>query len=223
MTRRAAVVKVQIARRDLGLAEDDYRSILERLTGRTSSADCSDAELGRVLDEFKAKGWKPKVVAGGRRSPADQAAIAKKPYRSRHAAADHPAAKKARALWLSLWNLGEVRDPSEAALEAFARRQLKVERLQWADQGMTYKLIEALKAMAERAGWSQQLDRTHAGQEIEVLKRRLLLAQVRRLRTGPLSAEQLADLRGVVFQGGDLDAAIADRGKLIRAAAGAAG
>jgi hypothetical protein len=139
------------------------------------------------------------------------------------APADHQAAKKARALWLSLWNLGEIRDPSETALEAFARRQLKVERLQWADQGQTYKLIEALKAMAERAGWPQQLDVTHAGQEIEVLKRRLLLAQVRLLRTGPLSQDQLAHLREVVFHGGDLDAAIADHGKLIRAAIEAAG
>ncbi|NBB51480.1 DUF1018 domain-containing protein [Rhizobium sp. CRIBSB] len=215
MTRRAAVMKVQIARKELGLDEDTYRAILQRLTGQTSSAACSDAELGRVLDEFKTKGWTPRVVAGGKTGAA-------RPRRAVQPA-DHPSAKKARALWLSLWNLGEVRDPSEAALEAFARRQLKVERLQWADQSQTYKLIEALKAMAERAGWSQQLDRTHAGREVEVLKRRLLLEQVRRLRTGPLSKDQLAFLREVVFQGGDLDAAIADYGRQLRARSGAAG
>lgn len=196
MTRRAAVVKVQIARKELGLADDDYRLILERLTGRTSSADCSDAELGRVLDEFKAKGWTPKVVGGKVGTPT--APVAKRP-------ADHPAAKKARALWLSLWNLGEIRDPSETALEAFARRQLKVERLQWADQGQTYKLIEALKAMAERAGWSQALDRHHRGREVWVLKMRLLTAQRERLwqrhgahfedgRLCPVSEEQIDQL-----------------------------
>lgn len=222
MTRRAAVVKVQIARRDLGLDEDTYRSILERLTGRTSSVDCSDAELGRVLDEFKAKGWTPKLMAGGHRSPADQAAIAKRPHRSRHAPADHPAAKKARALWLSLWNLGEIRDPSEPALEAFARRQLGIERLQWADQALTYKLIEALKAMAERAGWSQQLDKTHQGFEVETLKARLLLAQEQRLANRALTAdEHLATWReGFTDRA---DNAIAMNGRQIRARSEAAG
>jgi phage gp16-like protein len=173
MTRRAAVVKVQIARKDLRLADEDYRSILERLTGKTSSAACSDAELGRVLDEFKAKGWTPKVVAGGRAS-------ANKPRNQKARPADHPSAKKARALWLSLWNLGEIRDPSEAALESFARRQLKVERLQWADQALVYKLIEALKAMAIRAGWSQTTFGTHPKPTVQ-LKRSLILAQHRRL------------------------------------------
>ncbi|QQQ19695.1 regulatory protein GemA [Brevundimonas vitis] len=177
MTRRPAVVKVQIARKELGLAEDDYRAILLRLTGQTSSAECNDAELGRVLDEFKAKGWTPKVVAGGRK--------ARKPQSQKGrpiAPADHPAAKKARALWLSLWNLGEIRDPSETALEAFARRQLKVERLQWADQGQTYKLIEALKAMAERAGWSQDVTGLLPGADaVRVLMVNLIRAQETRL------------------------------------------
>lgn len=181
MTRRAAVVKVQIARRDLGLDEDTYRSILERLTGRTSSSACSDAELGRVLDEFKAKGWKPKVIAGGKIRGRSGTVILDDPLSPfRAQPADHPSARKARALWISLWNLGEVRDSSEAALEAFARRQLKVEQLQWADQGLTYKLIEALKGMATRAGWSQTTYGNHPKPAIQ-LKRQLILAQHRRL------------------------------------------
>ena len=54
MTRRAAVVKVQIARRDLGLDEDTYRAMLTRITGQSSASDCTDAQLGVVLDELKA-------------------------------------------------------------------------------------------------------------------------------------------------------------------------
>ncbi len=163
--RRAAVVKVQIARRELGLDEDTYRLVLERVTGKMSSTACSDAELGRVLDAFKAQGWKPKVVEGCGSS---------KPRAARRA--DHPAAKKARALWLSLWHLGEVRDPSEAALEGFAHRQLGGERLQWADQARVYKLIEALKAMADRAGWSQDLAGVAGAEHVRTLKVRLIRA-----------------------------------------------
>ncbi|WP_370236567.1 regulatory protein GemA [Brevundimonas sp.] len=179
MSRRPSLIKVQIARKELGLADDDYRMILTRLTGHSSAADCSDADLGRVLDEFKAKGWTPKVVAGGR-------AGARKPESRKARPADHPSAKKARALWLSLWNLGEVRDPSETALEAFARRQLKVERLQWADQALVYKLIEALKAMAERAGWLQGVSGLDPALDpIVVLKARLIEAQNQRLGYPP--------------------------------------
>lgn len=145
MTRRAAVVKVQIARKELGLDEDTYRAMLERITGRTSSAACTDDQLGAVLDEMKAKGWKPRVVAGGRSGRSAR----------RPAPAASPVARKARALWISLHQLGVVRDPSEAALERFAARQLGVERLVWASASHGYRLIEALKAMAQRAGWNQ--------------------------------------------------------------------
>lgn len=165
MTRRAAVVKVQIARRDLGLDEDTYRAILSRITGRASASDCTDAQLGVVLDEFKAKGWKPKVVQGGRKAP-----------RAKPAAADQAVAKKARAMWISLHQLGVVRDPSEGALEAFARRQLGVERLRWTVPSEAYSLIEALKKMAERAGWSQDLSGVAAARHVPVLKARLAAA-----------------------------------------------
>ncbi|MFX8708345.1 regulatory protein GemA, partial [Acinetobacter baumannii] len=67
----------------------------------------------------------------------------------------HPMARKARALWISLHKLGVVHNPSEQALEAFAKRQLGCEKLVWARQSDAYRLIEALKSMAERAGWRQ--------------------------------------------------------------------
>lgn len=196
-------MKVQIARKDLGLREDDYRSILERLTGKTSSAACSDAELGRVLDEFKAKGWTPKVVAGGK-ARTGTAPIPNRP-------ADHPSARKARALWLSLWNLGEVRDPSEAALEAFARRQLGVDRLQWADQGTTYKLIEALKAIGQRAGWDQSTADYRPGTDlVMVLKVNLVRAQETRLYGQPT-------LKNLSFDHTFIDQLVTRQGVKIRA------
>jgi len=143
--RRSMIGKVQIARKELGLDEDTYRAMLKRITGVESCTVCSDGQLADVLDELKAKGWTPKVIAGS---------APRKPV-ANNKQADHPAARKARAMWISLYQLGVVKDRRESALEAFAARQLKVDRLQWADQGQLYKLIEALKAMAERAGWSQ--------------------------------------------------------------------
>ena len=120
-----------------------------------------------MLDELKRLGWKPVLTRGGKAG----AAPASKPR-----AADHPVALKARALWISLHHLGVVRDASDRALEAFAKRQLSVERLQWADQSQGFRLIEALKAMGGRAGWVQP-----AGAEVIVLKIELVRAQWGRL------------------------------------------
>ena len=141
-----ALAKVQIARKETGIHEDDYRGMLERITGQRSAKGLSDAQLGLVLDEFKTRhGWKPSIVKGGK-----TAAPGRKPV-----PAEHPSAKKARALWISLWQLGVIRNKSEEGLEAFAQAQLGCERMAWADQQQMYKLVEALKAMAQRAGWSQ--------------------------------------------------------------------
>ena len=132
--RRAMMAKIQIARKDLAMDEDDYRQALLDQTGHLSLTECSERELVAMLDWLKSKGFKP--LPGKK-------------------AASHPMALKARALWISLYHLGVVHNRSDAALEAFAKRQLKCERLAWARQSDAFQLIEALKAMGSRNGWVQ--------------------------------------------------------------------
>ncbi|CAL4866705.1 hypothetical protein MMA231_00949 [Asticcacaulis sp. MM231] len=160
----AAIAKIHIAKKETGIHEDDYRSLLMRLTGQNTAKGLSDAQAGRVLEEFKTHlGWKPKLVQGGRKATAAR----------KVSAANHPSARKARALWISLYQLGAITDSSEKALEAFARRQLGCDRMAWADQQQMFKLIEALKAMAERNGWSQDVAGIALAEQTAVLKARL--------------------------------------------------
>lgn len=135
--RNAMLGKVHVARKALALDEDDYRNILMQETGHASAKHCSEHQLEKVLDRFRALGWKdlPKATPRG--------------------VAQNPMARKARALWISLYHLGAVRSRDEKALEAFARRQIGCERLAWAKQSEGFKLIEALKKMAEKEGWAQ--------------------------------------------------------------------
>lgn len=170
--RRALLAKVHLAKKDLRLDDETYRDILERETGRRSSAECSVQELEHLVAHFRAQGFVPKTVAGGRKGSAVQRGP--RP-------ADHPVAKKARALWISLHQLGVVENPSEQALEAFAKRQLGVERMQWMDQGLAFKLIEALKDWAKREGWDQDLAGIEKKLHIRILKIRLAWAQAKRL------------------------------------------
>lgn len=135
--RRSMIAKINVARHQLDMAEDDYRQLLLNATGKISLKDCNDSHLSLMLDALKSKGFRP-IQSKGKPRPAST-----------------PMAGKARAMWISLYHLGVVHNPGEGALEAFAKRQLKCERMAWANQSDAYKIIEALKGMAVRHGWVQ--------------------------------------------------------------------
>jgi phage gp16-like protein len=200
--RRAMLAKVHLAAKELGLDEDTRRDVLERVTGQRSSADCTDAQLDELLREFRRMGWQPRP--GRAAAPVARTAAPK--------VASSPIAMKARAMWKSLDNLGAVRNGSEQALEAFAKRQLHVDRLQWADQSQGFRLIEALKAMAEREGWSQEMAGVTRGQEVISLKRRLVQRQAEILGREPFR------LAGMTER--ELDALARENRAAVRAARG---
>jgi phage gp16-like protein len=155
--RRSMLGKIHIAKKQLAMDEDDYRQLLFEQTGHGSAADCSDAQLARVIEQLKAKGFKPLPKPG-------------------KTAATHPMARKARALWISLHHLNVVQNPAEEALEAFSRRQLGCAKLNWANQREAYKLIEALKAMALRHGWRQTA--AHDGHQLSPKELQMHLCEV---------------------------------------------
>ncbi|MEL6487554.1 MAG: regulatory protein GemA [Pseudomonadota bacterium] len=175
--RRVMLAKVHIGKKDLGLDDDDYRQILQDETGHSSAGDCDVAQLDRVVRRFEARGWKPLPKARGGARPAS-----------------HPMAKKARALWISLHQLGVVRERDEKALEAFAKRQLKCEKLAWAKQSHGGKLIEALKDMAAKAGWAQ-VDENGKRLEVRALQEGLCEAILARMvEIGEVPADWTIDV-----------------------------
>lgn len=177
--RRSMIAKIHVAKKELRLAEDDYRQILLDAAGRTSSGDCTEAELERVITRLQAIGFKPLPQKSG-------AATTR--------AAQHPVARKARALWISLYHLGAVRSPDEKALESFAKRQLGCDRLVWANQSQGYRLIEALKAMADRNGWPQT-DANGNAWTVQKLKERLCEAILAKLKdAGEVPADWSLDI-----------------------------
>lgn len=187
--RRAMIAKIKIAVKELQICDDDYRAMLARLTGETSAADCTEAGLAAVLNELKDKGF--------------QAQPKKAPPR----AADHRPAMKARALWISLHHLGAITNPSERELEAFARRQLKCDRLQWADQGQMFKLIEALKAIGARHGWDITGRINGGPPPLKLIKIRLCEAILVKLKAAGYAAETW-DLRGAASRIAGFDTGI---------------
>lgn len=136
--RRVLIAAVHAAAKDKGMDEDTRRDKIAMVTGgKRSAADCTDAQLRQVLDA---------INGAGRPS-------GRKP-------ADSPIAKKARALWMSLYALGLVESPSESALRAWVKRQYKVDDLAFVRASDAHAIIEGLKQWSRRAkvDWSEYKD-----------------------------------------------------------------
>ena len=133
-THRNRIIKlIQVARRDLGLDEPNYRGILFAQGGNDSLAAMPIDGMQKVLDYLKAQGFKVRKTRTDRKQ------------------ATGIDASKVRALWLFLHELGAVRDPSEAALTAYVKRIVKVDDLQWMRSGRRVEMvIESLKKWAMR-------------------------------------------------------------------------
>lgn len=135
--RKAMICKIHVAKAQMRMGDDDYRAFLERVTGKTSSSLLSLPQLKRVLEELKTMGFKPKgppKKAGGRPQ------------------ADGPQAKKIRALWITLHQMGQVSDPSEQALARFAEKMSGVSDLKWMWSKDADKVIKALRGWIVRCG-----------------------------------------------------------------------
>ncbi len=128
---RTALIRAVHARaRELGLEEADRRAIQHRVTGKDSCANMTADELRRVLAEMDRQG---------------------RPGRSRDRLPDVAGARVVRALWGSGWNLGVVKDRSEAALCAWIRRQTGLASAAWVHDARTLsRVIEALKRWLAR-------------------------------------------------------------------------
>lgn len=136
--RRALIAAVHAAAKANGLDEDTRRDKIAVVTGgKRSTTDCTDAQLRQVLD----------AINGACRPSG------RKPATS-------PTAKKARALWMSLYALGLVESPSESALRAWVKRQYKVDDLAFIRPSDGFAVVEGLKKWATRAGvnWSENKD-----------------------------------------------------------------
>ena len=140
---KSALAAIHVGKKALGLDDETYRDLLERVTGKRSAGQLDDSGRQAVLSEMRRLGFAPK--GGGRRRPAKG-----------------PLVSKMRALWLSLYNLGEVGDPSDGALAKFAAAQTVsaarpdgVQRLEWLDPVAADRVIKGLRGWCGRVGFNE--------------------------------------------------------------------
>jgi hypothetical protein len=56
--RRGLLAKVHIARKDLGLTEEEYRATLREMFGIESAAQLTEEQLGGLVEHFLHRGWR---------------------------------------------------------------------------------------------------------------------------------------------------------------------
>lgn len=129
---------IHVGNKQLGLDEDTARDLYERVTGKRSLREMNERQLQLIVTEQRRQGFKPaeKGLQG-------------------------PFAKKLQALWIAAWNLGIVRDRTDAAMLSFIKRQTSIEHTRFLlDADDAAKAIDALKAwMTREAGvdWGQSV------------------------------------------------------------------
>ncbi|WP_052730178.1 regulatory protein GemA [Sphingomonas sp. SRS2] len=144
-SRNKLIGAVRAASKRLQLADDDRRAIQLEVVGKASMSDMTPGEIGKVLDRLNRDVKSPMA------------------HRSH--------VGKIRALWWTLYWVGEDIEPNDAALDGFTRRQTGLAALRFVDHRHAPSIIEALKSWASRAGvrwhsdaWVADMARIHGPQ-----------------------------------------------------------
>ena len=125
---------IHIAKAQLKLDDGTYRHLLTEQTGKDSCSKMDKSELVVVFEHLKTLGFKTK--------PAKSA--------GKVAQADDAQSRKIRSLWLTLHDLGAVRNASERALAKYVERQTGKSALQFISTEDASRVIETLKKWQQR-------------------------------------------------------------------------
>ena len=149
MSRNPMLAKIHIAKKELGLDDGTYRTILERITGKSSSSGLPDSQLDAVLTEFKRLGWKPKAATATAKTDAGK--------NTRRRISDKPHVRKVFAIWDDLCSQGIPVIANRTGLLAFVARMTKTESRpggiadpEWLSAEEANKVVEGLKAWRAR-------------------------------------------------------------------------
>ena len=137
------LAKIHIAKRDLKLDEETYRSALEGQTGKRSAADMTNDQIAKCLRHFISLGWvpksKPKKYSDSPRDIYDSSGAAK---------------RMAEAMWQSYHHDHCKCSDSKGHGRRFLFSKFHISDWAFLDRRTNYDVIEALKAMGRRKAQS---------------------------------------------------------------------
>lgn len=148
MPSQSYLAKIHIAKKEIGLTDQEYRDILfMHFDGARSAKDLSDRQALALINKFRAKGWQPKKQitvkserSGSRKVNDNYRTIKQGPYAKMQ--------RKVLAMWAALGYDVKL-------LDARCKKQFKVDRIEWLqDYDALHVLITDLQQRCENAGVS---------------------------------------------------------------------
>jgi phage gp16-like protein len=125
--RQKQLALIHLAKKTLGLDDETYRAMLERVTGHTSAALLDATGRQRVLDELRALGFRGGKVRRRARPSSPRAALV----------------SKIRAL------LADQGHPDTYG-DAIAKRMFGTDRVEWLEEDQLRKVVAALEIHRRR-------------------------------------------------------------------------
>jgi len=143
--RLSDLAKIHIAKKELGLFDEEYRDLLYFYFEVLSTKDLTDKQLKELLSIFRGRGWRPKFKVKKNKSPKKRGS-GKENFKE---IPDGPMARQKRYI-LALWNaLGYDMDK----LDARCKKQFKIDLFEWVqDEDHIHILITDLRVRCMLAG-----------------------------------------------------------------------
>lgn len=164
----SAIARIHMLKSRAGLDDAAYRDLLHAATGQRSSKGLNRDQELRVIAQLEG-------LSKGAPS---------RPSTAQRATGDY--APKLQALWMALHDLGVVENRSDKAMMAFVERQTGLSHTRFLmDPADSRKAIEALKAMARRAGadWKpERVAKSMGLTQLQADRWAILIAQAKILR-----------------------------------------
>lgn len=131
-SRNAELAKIHLAKKQLGLDDETYRSMLWTVARVHSAKDLDSAGRRAVLDHLAGRGWKGK------------------PKKSRAARTTPPADRE--ALVRKVQALMREANVFSAYVDGMSRRMFQVDRWEWLNPDQLHRLVAALNYHIKRHG-----------------------------------------------------------------------
>lgn len=143
VSKQKLIQLIHVARNELGLSEEDYRTVLDGAAGKTSCSEMTLFELEKSLDALKALGFRVKKM------PVREVEVG---------AANREQIEYIKGMWECC-----ARVKTDKALTAFVRRLTGAQHLRFLDVKNAQKVILALREMMAKAGYDPDAKREADG------------------------------------------------------------
>lgn len=150
MPSKQQLAMIHVAKKDLNLSDDHYRTMLFVNFRVESSKDLNDSEVNRLMTMFRDLGWKGKSprlpLQGGVKSPGPGAGMGKK-YDNLGVRPGMATPKQLRLIEVTWANNSNVREKSPEALRRFLEHRFKISDLRFVEDRDVGKILMSVKSI----------------------------------------------------------------------------